>query len=240
MDTSLHYLTMANQMLIQKRLLERVKASGLTLGQPKVLDYLKDHDGASQKEIAAGCLIEAGSLTSILNRMEEKNLIERRMLNGNRRTFHIFMTESGKKARNWLRKFSGKLKRLPGKIFRRKKQKLLWRFIIKFIRTCLRQAVNIQGKREVTNEQTKKICDFSDRAFCELARCQPDHESKSWNIANFIDSICTESQLSVYTWKLYNIFQYISDLAAAFDPAQKLQAGTRITDSGFHHLRIFY
>ena len=98
MDTTLHYLTMANQMLIQKRLLERVKASGLTLGQPKVLDYLKDHDGASQKEIAAGCFIEAGSLTSILNRMEEKGLIERRMLNGNRRTFHIFMTESGKKS----------------------------------------------------------------------------------------------------------------------------------------------
>jgi DNA-binding MarR family transcriptional regulator len=44
MDTSLHYLTMANQMLIQKRLLERVKASGLTLGQPKVLDYLKEKD----------------------------------------------------------------------------------------------------------------------------------------------------------------------------------------------------
>lgn len=98
MDTSLHYLTMANQMLIQKRLLERVKASGLTMGQPKVLDYLKSHDGASQKEIAAGCFIEAGSLTSILNRMEERGLIERRMLNGNRRTFHIFMTEAGKKS----------------------------------------------------------------------------------------------------------------------------------------------
>ena len=42
--------------------------------------------------------IEAGSLTSILNRMEEKGLIERRMLNGNRRTFHIFMTESGRKS----------------------------------------------------------------------------------------------------------------------------------------------
>lgn len=98
MDTSLHYLTMANQMLIQKRLLERVKTSGLTMGQPKVLDYLKDHDGASQKEIAAGCFIEAGSLTSILNRMEERGLIERRMLNGNRRTFHIFMTAAGKQS----------------------------------------------------------------------------------------------------------------------------------------------
>lgn len=76
MDTSLHYLTMANHLLIQKRILEKVKESGLTLGQPKVLDYLKNHDGASQKEIAAGCFIEAGSLTSILNRMEEKGLIE--------------------------------------------------------------------------------------------------------------------------------------------------------------------
>lgn len=26
-----------------------MKASGLTLGQPKVLDYLKNHDGASQE-----------------------------------------------------------------------------------------------------------------------------------------------------------------------------------------------
>ena len=97
MDDSFHYLSMINHMTIQKKLMEQLADTGLTLGQPKVLDYLKDHDGASQKEIAAGCLIEAGSLTSILNRMEEKNLIERKMLNGNRRTFHIFMTESGKK-----------------------------------------------------------------------------------------------------------------------------------------------
>ena len=97
MNDSFHYLSMANHMMVQKKLMEQLKDTGLTLGQPKVLDYLKDHDGASQKEIAAGCLIEAGSLTSILNRMEEKGLVERKMLNGNRRTFHIFMTESGKK-----------------------------------------------------------------------------------------------------------------------------------------------
>ena len=97
MDDSFHYLSMINHMTVQKKLMEQLKDTGLTLGQPKVLDYLKDHDGVSQKEIAAGCLIEAGSLTSILNRMEEKGLIVRKMLNGNRRTFHIFMTESGKK-----------------------------------------------------------------------------------------------------------------------------------------------
>ena len=97
MDDSLHYLIMANQMLVQRGLLERLKETGLTIGQPKVLDYLKEHDGSNQKEIARACFLEAGSLTSILNRMEEKGLVERRMLNGNRRSFHVFLTEKRKK-----------------------------------------------------------------------------------------------------------------------------------------------
>ena len=99
MNDSFHYLSMANHMMVQKKLMEQLKDTGLTLGQPKVLDYLKDHDGASQKEIAAGCLIEAGSLTSILNRMEEKGLIERKMLNGNRRTFHRIRKEKSEAGR---------------------------------------------------------------------------------------------------------------------------------------------
>lgn len=97
MDDTLHYLIMANQMLVQKALLEQLKNTGLTIGQPKILDYLKEHDGSNQKEIARACFLEAGSLTSILNRMEEKGLVERRMLNGNRRSFHVFLTENGKK-----------------------------------------------------------------------------------------------------------------------------------------------
>lgn len=100
MNNSLHYLIMANQMLVQRRLLDQLKNIGLTIGQPKVLDYLKEHDGSSQKDIAKGCFLEAGSLTSILNRMEEKGLIERRMLNGNRRTLHVFLTEQGKRSQD--------------------------------------------------------------------------------------------------------------------------------------------
>lgn len=96
MDATLHYLIMANQMLVQKALLEQLKDTGLTIGQPKILDYLKDHDGSNQKEIAKACFLEAGSLTTILNKMEEKGLIERKILNGNRRSFHIFLTEEGK------------------------------------------------------------------------------------------------------------------------------------------------
>lgn len=97
MDDTLHYLIMANQMLVQRALIEQIKDIGLTIGQPKILDYLKEHDGSNQKEIAKACFLEAGSLTTILNKMEEKDLIERRVLNGNRRSFHIFMTEEGRK-----------------------------------------------------------------------------------------------------------------------------------------------
>ena len=96
MRTSFHYLLMANQALLHKRLLNGLSDTCLTLGQPKVLDYLKEHNGVSQKEIAAGCHIEAASLTSILSRMEEKGMIERKMLNGNRRSLYVFLTDFGK------------------------------------------------------------------------------------------------------------------------------------------------
>lgn len=96
MEHSFHYLSMANHAMFQKKLISSLKESGLTPGQPKILDYLKYHDGASQKDIAAGCHIEAPSLTSILSRMEEKGLLERRMLNGNRRSLHVFITDKGR------------------------------------------------------------------------------------------------------------------------------------------------
>ena len=96
-ESSYHYLLMSNHLGFQKKVMAILKPLGLSTGQPKVLDHLRYHNGASQKDIAHACHIEPASLTSILNRMEEKGLIERKMLNGNRRTFHIFMTESGKK-----------------------------------------------------------------------------------------------------------------------------------------------
>ena len=93
MPYSFHYLIMSEHSMFQKELLMKLKGSGLTVGQPKVLDYLKDHNGASQKDIALGCHIEPGTLTTLLNRMEETRLVQRRLLNGNRRRFYILLTE---------------------------------------------------------------------------------------------------------------------------------------------------
>lgn len=95
MSESFHYLVMAQHSLFQKELLSMLRDTGLSIGQPKVLDYLRDHDGASQKDIAKGCHIEPGTLTTLLNRMEDSGLVERRMLHGNRRSFFVFLTVHG-------------------------------------------------------------------------------------------------------------------------------------------------
>ena len=65
MKETLHYLLMTDHFLFQKTLFGKIKETGLSIGQPKVLDYLKEHDGTTQREIAAACQIEPASLTSL-------------------------------------------------------------------------------------------------------------------------------------------------------------------------------
>lgn len=95
MKDSLHYLLMTDHLLFQKFLLSGIKDTGLTLGQPKVLDYLHSHDGAMQKDIADACHIEPATLTSLLSGMEKKGLILRKNENGNRRSLYVYLTPKG-------------------------------------------------------------------------------------------------------------------------------------------------
>ena len=52
MEQSFHYQLMAVQSLVQKKILEQLSDTNLTIGQPKVLEYLGHHDGMSQKRSA--------------------------------------------------------------------------------------------------------------------------------------------------------------------------------------------
>ena len=96
MKESLHYLLMANHLLFQKSLMAGITDTELTPGQPKILDYLLLHDGAVQKEIAEACHIEPATITSVLLGMENKGLIVRKNVNGNRRSLYVYLTEKGK------------------------------------------------------------------------------------------------------------------------------------------------
>ena len=97
MQETFHYLLMADHLMVQKALVSSVKDTGLTPGQPKILDFLMYHDGAIQKDIAKFCHIEPASLTAILNGMESKGYVKRRNSGKDRRSLHVYLTETGKK-----------------------------------------------------------------------------------------------------------------------------------------------
>ena len=125
MQETFHYLLMSDHLMVQKALVSSVKDTGLTPGQPKILDYLLHHDGAIQKEIAIFCHIEPASLTAILNGMENKGYIERKTAGSNRRSLHVYLTETGKKYADRLNlEFKGfteaearQLKELLGRVY---------------------------------------------------------------------------------------------------------------------------
>ena len=96
MEFSTHYLLMADHAMLQKLVMSRIKPLGLTTGQPKVLDFLQDHDGAMQKDIAQGCHIEPSSLSTILGGMERAGLLERSTRDENRRTVYVRLTDLGR------------------------------------------------------------------------------------------------------------------------------------------------
>lgn len=96
MNQSFHNLLFVSQSLFNKRLYTALQGTGLSSGQPKVLEYLSRNDGSVQKDIAAGCQIEPATVTSLLPRMEAAGLIERRSENGNRRSLYVYLTDKGR------------------------------------------------------------------------------------------------------------------------------------------------
>jgi DNA-binding MarR family transcriptional regulator len=96
-DINFHNLLMVTQSAVHKHVFSKLSDTKLSLGQPKVLDYLGNHDGSVQKGIAVSCQIEPATVTSLLSRMEEMGLIERKSLNGNRRSLYVYLTEDGQK-----------------------------------------------------------------------------------------------------------------------------------------------
>lgn len=101
---TLHYLLMSDHLMFQKNLVSAIKDTELTSGQPKVLDYLINNNGAVQKDIAVACHIEPATLTSVLLGMENKGLITREMKNGNRRSLYVFLTDKGTALANRVKK----------------------------------------------------------------------------------------------------------------------------------------
>lgn len=72
---------------------------GITQGQPRMLNYLINHDGCIQKELSDNCDLEPATVTNILAGMEKSELIRRESDPNDRRVLHVFLTEKGVQTR---------------------------------------------------------------------------------------------------------------------------------------------
>lgn len=99
-----HKLMLENHTMFTKKVYERLADRELSSGQPKILEYLYEHDGSVQKEIAQACGIEPATVTSLLSRMEKNGIIVRKMQNNNRRFLYVYLTEKGKEEADYVKK----------------------------------------------------------------------------------------------------------------------------------------
>ena len=70
---------------------------GLSKGQPKMIEILSHQEGCSKKELAKSCSIEPATVTSLLNKMIDKDLVYKKplMQENGIRIQQIFLTEKG-------------------------------------------------------------------------------------------------------------------------------------------------
>lgn len=75
----------------------QVAEIGLSVGQPKILDFLSRHDGCMQKDLAALCNIEPATISRLLDRLEQDGLLTRTVAEGNKRAVSVSLTPLGRK-----------------------------------------------------------------------------------------------------------------------------------------------
>ena len=74
---------------------EWIRARDLSHSQGFVLGYLVDNPGAIQRDIAQITRTSAASVSSLLQGLERRNLVERRTENGDERRKRVYATPAG-------------------------------------------------------------------------------------------------------------------------------------------------
>lgn len=74
---------------------ESVRQCGLTHAQFDILATLGNTAGMTYKELGERTLITKGTLTGVIERLEQKGLVVRRRSGDDKRSFHVSLTSSG-------------------------------------------------------------------------------------------------------------------------------------------------
>ena len=81
----------------KKKNLSYFSSLGLSPGQPKIIEILYRNNGCSQKFLADACELQKATMTSLLKKMENDNLIyrEKDVIKNGIRVTQVFLTEEG-------------------------------------------------------------------------------------------------------------------------------------------------
>ena len=92
---------------------ERLRALGLSVPQCDVLTTLSETEGVSQQELASRLYVTKGNISSLLDRLAAAGLVERRTLDGDRRSHAIHLTPEGRALRSRASPRNAPLSRKP-------------------------------------------------------------------------------------------------------------------------------
>jgi DNA-binding MarR family transcriptional regulator len=102
-------LTLVERTVVH-RLAEVLKVHGATVEEWRVLSFLSDDAGHTMTEIAEFALLQAPTLTKLVDRMVSANLVLRRPDDADRRRVLVFPSERGRQAvRQWTAQVRGEL-----------------------------------------------------------------------------------------------------------------------------------
>jgi DNA-binding MarR family transcriptional regulator len=83
-----------------KRTQSRLEKFGITAGQPRLLNYLFQHDGCIQHELAIQCDLKPATVSTILQGLEKAEMVFRLNDSADRRIQRVFLTEKGVQSQN--------------------------------------------------------------------------------------------------------------------------------------------
>ena len=81
---------------------EQFRQAQIDRSQPWILDYLAEHDGCIQRQLAERAHFDPASITSALVRMEEQGMVRREPVPGDRRALRVYLTEKGREKQRYV------------------------------------------------------------------------------------------------------------------------------------------
>ncbi len=94
------YQLKATMRKVERYIGQELNHHGVNLAQSFVLFSLLENDGLTLSEVSSRAQIENSSLTTMVDRLEKENLVQRRLYPQDRRVVKVYLTDEGRNTAN--------------------------------------------------------------------------------------------------------------------------------------------